>query len=181
MNLTRRQQFLGILAGVAVALLAADRLVITPLLKTWKARTERLVTLKKSVTQGRLLLEREAAIRQRWDTMRTNTLASEVSVAEGQILKGFERWSQESRVSITSVRPQWKRSAADYTTLECRVDAAGSLPALTRFLYELERDPLALKVEALELTSRDDSGGQLTLGLQVSGLLLSPPSSSARR
>jgi len=181
MNLTRRQQLLGILAGVAVALLAADRLVVGPLIKTWKARSERLATLKKSVTQGRLLLEREAAIRQRWETMRTNTLASEVSVAEGQILKGFERWSQDSRVSITSVRPQWKRSAADHVTLECRVDAAGSLPALTRFLYELERDPLALKVEALELTSRDDSGGQLTLGLQVSGLLLNPPSVSARR
>ena len=60
-------------------------------------------------------------------------------------------------------------------TLECRADAAGSLPALTRFLYEAEKDPLALKVEAVEITARDNDGQQLSLALQVSGLLLNPP------
>jgi hypothetical protein len=181
MNLTKRQQLLAIAAITAVALLAADRLVFSPLVKTWKARSDQLATLKKNVTQGRALFDRDTAIRERWDTMRTNTLPSEVSAAEGRVLNGFDRWSRESRVTITSIRPQWKRAASDYAALECRVDAAGSLSALTRFLYDLERDPLGLKVESLELTARDDNGEQLTLGLQVSALLLNPPSTPSRR
>ena len=60
-------------------------------------------------------------------------------------------------------------------TFECRVDASGTLPALTRFLYEVEQDPLALKVESVEITSRDNNGQQLSLALQVSGLMLEPP------
>ena len=131
--------------------------------------------MKKSISQGAFLLDRERAIRSRWDSMRTNTLPNNVSAAENEVLKAFDRWSRDSRISISSIRPQWKRNSDDYMTLECRADAAGSLPALTRFLYEAEKDPLALKVEAVEITARDNDGQQLSLALQVSGLLLNPP------
>ncbi len=174
MNLRNRQQLLGIVAIATVALLVGDRLLFSPLLATWKQRATRVADLKKSVAQGSLLLDREATIRATWDRMRTNTLASEASVAENQMLRAFDRCSQESRISISSIKPQWKRSAEDYSTLECRVDAQGNLSSLTRFLYGLEQDPLALKVEVVDIATRDNAGEQLTLALQVSGLLLSP-------
>ena len=174
MNLSNRHQFLGIVAIVALALLVGDRLVISPLTAAWKERSSRIANLQRSVSQGSLLLDREASIRSRWSSMRTNTLASEVSAAENQALSAFDRWSRESRIGINSIKPQWRRYAEDYATLECRVDAFGSLPALTRFLYEIEKSPVALKVDAVEITSRDDRGDQLTLGLQISGLQLHP-------
>ena len=42
------------------------------------------------------------------------------------------------------------------------------------FLYEVEKDPVGLKVDSVEISSRDDNGRQLALGLQVSGLLINP-------
>jgi hypothetical protein len=119
-----------------------------------------------------LLLDRETRIRERWEEMRRGVLSGEPSVAENQVLKAFDRWSQASRVSINSIKPQWKRTSEDYATLECRVDASGNLAALARFLFDLEQDPLALKVEAADLTARDEAGEQLALGLQVSALFL---------
>ena len=176
MNLTNRQQLLAVLAIAALALLVGDRLVFSPLAKTWKDRADRIDELQRSVTQGTLLLAREASIRARWESMRTNTLAPEVSIAENQALSAFDRWSQESRIGINSIKPQWRRSpAAEFATLECRVDAFGNLSALTRFVYEIEKAPLGLKVDTVEITTRDDRGEQLTLGLQISGLQLNPP------
>jgi len=90
------------------------------------------------------------------------------------MLKAFDRWSQASSVSVSSLKPQWRQTDEDYTLLECRADASGNMETLSRFLYEVEKDPLALKVEALEITSHDNDGQQLSLGLQVSGLLLTP-------
>jgi hypothetical protein len=174
MKIKNRQQILVLLAAAGVALLVADRLVITPLTRAWKERATRIADLKKSVSQGALLLQREQAIRHRWDRMKTNTLPDNVSAAENEVLKAFERWSQDSRISISAIKPQWKRPAEDYVTLECRADAFGSIEALTRFLYQVEKDPLALKVEAVEITSRDNEGRQLSLALQVSGLVLNP-------
>lgn len=180
MNLNSRQQVLGIVAIAVVGLLAGDRLVFSPLVKGWNARAARIAQLRKSVGQGQLLLDQELvdpkkSIAARWSHMRTNTLTSELSVAEGQVLKALDRWSQESRIGISSIKPQWKRGNDDYMTLECRVDGFGGLPAMVRFLYDLEKDPLALRVESVEITARDDRGEQLTFGLLVSGLLLNPP------
>lgn len=171
MNMNR-QQLLGILAISMVALWLGDRLLFTPLTKSWKERSAQIAKLKKSVEDGSRLLERREFLRSRWDSMKTNTLSSDISKAENQLLTTFERCSQASRIGISSIRPQWKHNTEDYSTLECRVDAFGALDTLTRFLYEIEKAPLGLKLEIVEMTSRDDRGEQLLLGLQVSSVQL---------
>ena len=174
MNANPRQKILTVAAITVVAIWAGDKLVVSPLVQSWKERSIRIAELRHSVSQGRLLLEREPSIRGRWGGMQTNTLPNETSVAENQVLKAFARWSQDSHISITSIKPQWKQTSDDYVTLECRADASGNLQALTQFLYNVEKDPLALKVESVEITAHDNDGQQLSLALQVSGLLLNP-------
>lgn len=177
MNLNHRQQLLGLLAIVAVVLLAGDRLVARPLWKLWKERGAENVELRKSVTDGFGTLSNETAIRARWTNMVSNAFTNDLAAAESQMLRAFERWSAEARVGITSVKPQRQPPAGDTTTLECRVDAFGDLGSLARFIYDLEKDPLALRVQVVEIASRDDNGSQLTLGLLVSGLIFNLPQS----
>ena len=174
MKISNRQQALAILAGIALALLLADRFIRSPLTRSWKERTVRIAELEKNINQGKTLFDREQILRSRWENMRKNTFPSVESAAENEMLKAFDRWSQNSRISISSIKPQWKRNSDDYRTLECRADASGSMQELTRFLYDVERDALALRVESVEITARDNNGQQLSLGLQVSGLVLNP-------
>jgi hypothetical protein len=190
MNLNKRQQLLAVLAILAVGFFVADKLVFTPLTLSWKARSERIAKLKDQVRDGESTLKQEQTLQRRWDTLRTNSLAWETlqtkpqaavkPEAESQMLKAFERWSQEGGVSVSSIRPQWKESEDDYRTLVCRADVAGSLPAITRFLFEIERDRLGVKVDSMELSSRNTEGSQLALVIQVSGLLLNPPKQGKR-
>ncbi len=92
------------------------------------------------------------------------------------MLQALNRWQQDSRITITGTGTHLKQgNADDFANVECKVDGSGSLPVLTRFLYEVERDPLGLKVDLVELSSLDDRGSQLSLGLTVSGLELNPP------
>lgn len=174
MKIDGRQQLLVVVAIGAVALLALDRLVYTPLTGLWKARSNRIAELRTQVQNGTVLLQREQVIRGRWEQMRTNTLPNNPSLAEQQLLKAFDTWSEQSHASVTSIMPQWKHDSDDYMTLECRVDASGDLEALSQFLYNMEKDPRAVKLESMELSTRDNTGQQLTLGLQVSGLVLTP-------
>ena len=173
MKIANRQQLLVIIAGIAAVLLVADRVVISPLLGLWNTRATQLTELRKQVTQGTALLQREAAIRRRWQQMRSNTLPPDPSFAEAQLLRSFDNWARASRANITMITPQWKRED-EYLSLECRVDASGDLETLSRFLYEIERDPVAVKLESIELSAHDDNGQQMTLGLQASGLVLVP-------
>jgi len=124
------------------------------------------------VNNGRLLIQREASLRSRWDQMRTNTLPNNTSLAEQQMLKAFDNWSRGSGADVNSIMPQWKNDSDDYMTLNCRVEASGDLGTLSRFIYDVEKDPMALKLESVELSTRDNNGQQLTLNLQISGLVL---------
>ena len=68
---------------------------------------------------------------------------------------------------------------SNYSTVDCRSDVSGTLETIKDFLKAMSKDPLADKVDSFELTSKDDNGRQLTLGLSLSGLILtdSDPSS----
>ena len=180
MNLSKQQRMLAIVAIAMVALFMADKLVFAPLTAGWKARSERIAKLKEQVRDGTETVKREVALRSQWDRMRTNTLSTAKPEAESQMLKAFERWSQAGGVAVSSIRPQWKEAEDDYKMLECRADVAGNLSAIAHFLYQVERDPLGVKVDSLELTARDNEGAQLALVVQVSGLLLNPPKQSKR-
>ena len=174
MKIQNRQQLLMILAGTAVALFAADKLILTPLSGYWTSRSKEIVQLRKKVEDGTQLIRRESSLTERWNQMRRNALPVNQSQTEQQVLGAFDRWSQGSGISLTSISPQWKHDADDYMTLQCRVEASGNLSTLTRFLYAIEKDPMALKLEIVELSARDNDGQQLALGLQVSGLVLTP-------
>lgn len=172
MKIKNREKLLTVAAISVVVILAGDRLVLTPLVRAWKARATRISELTKSINKGNLLLSREKPIKSRWETMKKRALSANVSVAENDLLKSVDRWAKTSTIGFNSIKPQWKRNNEDYMTLECRADASGSIESLTRFLYELEKDPLALKIEDIEITARDSAGQMLSLGVRFSGLLL---------
>lgn len=172
MQIKNRQQMLIIVAGAAIGLLVADSLILSPLIASWKARSTKITALRKQVGDGEKLLKRADALTSRWSNMQTNALPNNNSEAEQKVLGSFDKWSQDARISVNSITPQWKRDSEDYTTLECRVDASGTVGTLAKFLFNVERDAMALKIESVEITSRDKDGQNLSLGLQISGLML---------
>jgi Tfp pilus assembly protein PilO len=172
MKIENRQQLLIVLAVAVGVLYAADQLVFEPLVGWWKARAATVAGLRADVHNGRLLIQREASLRGRWDQMRANTLPNNPSLAEQQMLKAFDNWSRESGADVNGIMPQWKNDSDDYLTLNCRVEASGDLGTLSRFIYDIEKDPMALKLESVEFSTHDNNGQQLTLNLQISGLVL---------
>jgi len=175
-QIKNRQQLLTVVAIAAAALFAANQLVLSPILKVWNGRATRIADLRKNISRANSMMQREQlpgqSIGRRWQQMTNHALPNNTSAAEQQIFKAIDLWAQNSGVSITAITPQWKHDSDDYMTFECRVDAAGDLGKLSRFLYSVERDPMALKLELVELGARDKEGQQLSLGLQLSGLVL---------
>ena len=174
MQIKNRQQLLLFVTIGAVALFAADALVRAPLMNLWNARAARVTALRAQVARGRMLVQRERGIRNHWQDMQRRALTNNTSAAEQQVFRAIDSWAQDTGVIVNAVTPQWKHDSDDYITYECRVDASGDINRLSRFLYRAEREPLALKMEAVELSARDKEGQQLSLALQLNGLVLNP-------
>ncbi|MEN9632085.1 MAG: hypothetical protein RL077_489 [Verrucomicrobiota bacterium] len=170
-----RQRMLLVGTGAALILLVGDSLIFTPLTKTWQDHSAEIVRLTTKVSDGRALMARATRMEADWKEMQSQALPKEPAQAEQVLISAFDKWGRDNAIELGSIKPQWKRGAtARYSQLECRVDATGSLSALSRFLFEVEKSALALRVDSVELTARDESGQKLTLGLLVSGLRFMP-------
>ncbi len=174
METKNREKMLIIVTAVAVAAFLADRVILTPLSDSWKARKEHIADLNKQIEQGKMMKSQERRIEAHWNDMKTNMLSENISLAEADLFKAFDRWAKDSGITISSLRPQPKQSD-DFSTIECRVDAAGNINAITKFLFDIEKDPVGVQVQNVEISSRDDNGQQLALGLMVSGVINTPP------
>jgi|1048.fasta_scaffold80852_2 hypothetical protein len=174
MNPAQRQRLLMIVTLAAVGLYIADLVLITPMGRVWSERSARIATLRRQVTEGQALIQRAGGLRDRWNHLRTNALPQEPSQAEQRLLRACDEWAKASGAQIVDRMPQWKGDDAAYQMLRCRLETSGSLASLTQFLQRLEEGPLAVKLDSLQLMSRDPAGRQLTLGLQINGLVLNP-------
>jgi Tfp pilus assembly protein PilO len=170
-QIKNRQQLLVIGAIAIVALFAADKIIFTPLGNFWSARSKEIQKLETDVRNARSLALQEQSLRARWAEMRRNTLPDDQSTAEQQMLHSLERWSRETGLKVTSINPQ-RHDGDDYSTLQCRLEGTGGINNLAQFLYAMEKDPMALRFENIEISSHDAEGQVLSIGLQVSGLIL---------
>jgi hypothetical protein len=186
-----REQLLAYLAIGAVALLLGDKLFLTPLAQKWKDQSEEIARLKTQIEDGQQKILREKALTLRWRRMQKESLPQSTtaerrgslspveaekereSQSEGEVLSAIYRWADESGISFTNFKPQWKRDRdEDYSFLDCRASAFGSISEVSRFVYELEKDPIPVRIDELELTARTETGTELSIALRFSGLQL---------
>jgi hypothetical protein len=172
MKFKNRQEFLVALT-VAVAVLAAVvNFIMPPVQGWWSARNLEIKDLREKVANGNKMIKWEKSTRDRWNDMQSNSLPATASDAEQKFLKQVDGWAHQSGAEITSVMPQWKSESTNYMTLDCRVEADGDLNALSQFIYNLERGPMPLRLDTVELSSHDNNGQVMTLGLEIDGLAL---------
>ena len=175
MKIQNRQQFLVALTIAAAGLFVAINFIITPLAGWWSSRQAQIRELRVQVNDGNQMIKAETRTRNRWTEMQANALPVNTSLAEQQLFKAVDAWSQGSGAEVTSLMPQWKNDSTNYMTLTCRVETAGDLGALSKFLYDVERGPVAVRVDSLELTERDKDGQQFTMSAEINGLALNQP------
>jgi hypothetical protein len=173
MNIENRQKPLVIIVAVVLVLLVGDSFIRKPLMESWTNRSKRIADLKKEVDMDNRLIERRTSILARWNKMQTNALPADKSAAE--------TWTRESDIRIERRQPQW-RDEEDSTMLEFYIDATGGITSVRSFLFALERDlpKLALKIEQLDVSRRDNNGQQIALTLQLTGLVIGTPVNSPR-
>lgn len=161
-----RETMLKIGAGVCGGLLIANYVVIGPAIDAWNAQSDRMAAIRKKVTHGRQLTERERSTRGRWAEMQRLDLPADNSAAEEAVFKAISRWTQASHVIFTNLAPQWRPHEEGYDTLEFRATVTGDQASLGRLMYELESDPLPGRLEEAEISARDAKGQGLSAALR---------------
>ena len=181
----KREKLLLTIALLAVAILAGDRLVLGPLVNNWQTRATKIIELEQNVANGDELLPREKSHTKKWERYWGGNLNSTNSVAEDEVLRAIENWTGDSGILLTSVKPQWQNHEYEflgkeiaenktysYKTYDVRLVAEGTMREAVEFVHAIESDKLPLKVERLELASREKTGKLISVSVHFTGLQL---------
>ena len=169
MRFSSRQTMLAVVAGLSLAILAGDRLLVTPLIHSWQARQQRCAELQRQTAVGQALLFQQDRLQQIWQDIQTGALPVDASVAESLLLTSVSRMAEESHVKVTAVRPALTQDPGQHRQLELRLSAVGPIAAVSRFIHSLETGALPLLLEEVSLNSGD--GKILHLDLLATGVL----------
>ena len=117
---------------------------------------------------GTILVRR--GVEEEWRTYIESNLNSDNSIAEDAVLRAIENWRGDSGILLTSFKPQWQNHDDRYRTWNVRLVAEGTMREAVEFVHAIESDELPLKIEQLELASREKTGKLISVSVHFTGL-----------
>ena len=117
------------------------------------------------------LFERQRLLAPRYRMMLSGDFQNDTE-AESRILRVLDDWSEESALTLSSVKPERVASDQGLKEMTFVVAGKGTLRAVAQFLWRIEAAALPVKVKSMQLGSASESGDSMSLQLRLSALYL---------
>ena len=171
MVLSKRERIILIVTALVIGALFVDRLVFKPVkgrLDNMKIEREQLLA---QVNEAQSLFERQRLLAPRYRMMLSDDFQNDKE-AESRILRVLDDWSEESALTLSSVKPERVASDQGLKEMTFVVAGKGTLRAVAQFLWRIEAAALPIKVKSMQLGSASESGDSMSLQLRLSALYL---------
>lgn len=169
--LSKRERIMAIMAVAVVGLLVLNKFLIGPVTgKLQEIKTQKSQLLIE-LDEAQNLFRKRRVLEKQWKNVLSDGLRNEVE-AESKVGRALDEWSKESRLMLSSVKPDRVASDKGLQEMTFVVVGTGSLDAVARFLWQIETAPLPIKVKDMQLGSSNESGQSMSVQLRLSALCL---------
>ncbi len=172
MNLSKRERYVAVVALAAIALLVADRAIVTPLLESGAALATERRQLVQELESASRLFQRRNQLARKWEELTAEGLTPSAAGAESQILHAIRNWASEAGLALSSVKPDRSDKDGRLRRISVLVSGTGTMRAAARFLWQMETTDLPLRIHELQIGSRKEGTDDLSLQVKVSTLYL---------
>jgi len=171
--LSKRERYIALTTALVLAMLLADSVILTPLHKRRIALEEQTQTALSQMEYAGVLMDRRKQLAPKWREMVEGGLKSSSAEAESVVLHAVRDWSQETRLSLSSLRPERTEQREEgLEEITFRASGTGSMNAVSGFLWRLESSALPVRVSELQLGTRKEGTDDLSLQLRISALCM---------
>lgn len=173
--LSKREKIIALAALLVLGGLVLDRAILTPLLNRLDQWEMEKQALQLELSEAQNLLKRRNAMERKWRGMAGEGLTAG-SESESKVLHALDRWSQDTGLTLTSVKPLRRTQVRDQLhEMTFTIAGSGSMHAAAEFIWQVERAQLPLRIRDLQLGSANESGTEMSLQLNISALTLVTP------
>ncbi|HLB73983.1 MAG TPA: hypothetical protein VJJ98_08185, partial [Sedimentisphaerales bacterium] len=141
--LSKRERLIGIVTVLIVVALVGDRFILTPAVNRLGDLKDRKQALLAEINEAQNLFERRRLMEKRWRQLLGDGLKDE-SQAESRLLHAVDDWAQQTRFTLTSVKPERLLTVkSGLKEMTFTIAGTGSLEATGEFLWQVETAALA--------------------------------------
>jgi len=168
--LSKRERLIGIVTVLIVVALVGDRFILTPAVNRLGDLKDRKQALLAEINEAQNLFERRRLMEKRWRQLLGDGLKDE-SQAESRLLHAVDDWAQQTRFTLTSVKPERLLTVkSGLKEMTFTIAGTGSLEATGEFLWQVETAALAVRIKDIQLGSANEIGNNMSLQLLLSAL-----------
>lgn len=167
MKINKREKLFGIIAIVIAGALMLDSIFISPLLARLSDANKALASATEAHTDAQSLFNSEILARRKWNDMAGDTLKSDASTAEQQLLNRVRDWAGNADLALSSLKPERNEKEQTFDKVTIRATANGSMQQIGRFLFALNTSKVPVRVSDLQISSRKDGADDLMLQLGI--------------
>jgi len=172
MVLNKREKYLGIGVAVAVGLLLLNSLAISPLLEAREKAQDDDAAATLALNNGQDMIARKQHLNATWNQILQRGMPTSVSAAESQTLHAVADWSQAAGVALSSLKSERPTQEGPFQVIGVGVVANGTMSAVTRFIWALEKSPIPLRINEMKVNSRKEGTDDLSLTISLSTLCM---------
>jgi Tfp pilus assembly protein PilO len=169
--LSKRERIMAILAVAVVGLLVLNKFLIGPVTGKLQQLETQKSQLLIELDEAQNLFRKRRVLEKEWKTALSEGLRNEVE-AESKVGRAINVWSDEARLTLSSVKPERVASDKGLKEMTFVVVGTGTLDAVAQFLWKIETSPLPIKVKDMQLGSSNESGQSMSVQLRLSALCL---------
>lgn len=171
MVLSKRERLIALVTLLVVGAFVLDRFVLAPGWRRLQATESQKQELRAQVVEAQNLFERRGMLERKWKTMLSDGLRNDAD-AESRIARALDEWAADTRLTLTSVKPDRVAGDKGLKEMTFMVAGRGRIDAVARFLYKVETAEMPIKVKDMQLGSAGESGDSMSLQLTLSALYL---------
>jgi Type II secretion system (T2SS), protein M subtype b len=175
---SKRERFIAVATGVAIALFVLDSYVVEPYFDALSAASDARDHAIQKLDDANMLFARQRKLRTIWTEMQANGLRTDEAQADSQLQHALLDWAQQAGVEPPALKDDPPRKEGMFLVIGYHISASGSMRSVSRLLWALETATIPIRVSEVQITPQPEGTDHLKVLLGVS-TLCAPPVGSA--
>jgi hypothetical protein len=179
MTLSKREKYIGVVAGSAVLLFILYQVVLSPYFDALAAVDKQTADAIEKQSENTDLFDRRDHLKKVWTAV-TKELKGDDSAAETQALGSALDFAQSAGVNITATKTERSIVVNQFVVTPFHISGTGSTPAIARLLSSFETASIPIRIEEMSLTPVKEGTDNLKIELTLSTLSAKPTTDVAK-
>jgi Tfp pilus assembly protein PilO len=162
-----REKTIAIVLGAVVGLYALDSYLLTPQLDRLSKADASIAEHNQTLSEFDTIKRRRINASKDWRKAAADTVRSDASSAESQLLSRVRDCAQRASLALNSQKTEKAEKEKGYDRVLLKASGTGSMQQISRFLYEVQHASFPVRINDIDITSRKDGTDDLTVSITL--------------